>query len=255
MPRVAPIPMHQKSFRFREQCVYCGGPEETRDHVPSKLLLEQPLPPNSLTVPSCLTCNSGYSDDERYVRDALHHVGFGNYSQEKIAPGGVVARSLDHSPLLARKLERAHVGGEDGSILFQPELHRFERIMAKLAVGLWYGRYRGFVGASLFRCEAVEHTRSLSPELLHLTSLQGFARLAWPDVGSRRLHNAAETWLDQQAERRERVWTKVQANVFEYLFVPERSGQAGLFCVINCYDTVRGVVLCPPPPASNRSGQ
>jgi hypothetical protein len=125
--------------------------------------------------------------------------------------------------------------------------------MAKIAVGLWYARYRRFVGASLFRCEAVEHTRSLSPGLVHLTSLPGSAPLAWPDVGSRRLHHAAETWPDQQTERRERDWTKVQANVFEYLFVPKHSGQAGLFCVINCYNTVMGLVGCPPPPASNRS--
>jgi len=27
-------------------CVHCGGPDETRDHVPAKVLLDEPYPEN-----------------------------------------------------------------------------------------------------------------------------------------------------------------------------------------------------------------
>ena len=93
------FPRQQSLLRAPEVCIYCGAPADTRDHVPPRLLLEEPLPPNLLTVPACWKCNNGCSDDERYVRDALHLVGFGEISREKTAPGGVVARSLEHFPI------------------------------------------------------------------------------------------------------------------------------------------------------------
>jgi hypothetical protein len=32
--------------RLVNGCVYCGGPEETRDHVPSRVFLDPPYPEN-----------------------------------------------------------------------------------------------------------------------------------------------------------------------------------------------------------------
>src|SRR5579883_1837339 len=48
-------------------CVYCGGGTETRDHVPSKVLLDDPLPKNLAVVPACLSCNTGLSGDEYFA--------------------------------------------------------------------------------------------------------------------------------------------------------------------------------------------
>jgi hypothetical protein len=247
------LPRQQALLKLPDVCVYCGAPADTRDHVPPRLLLEEPLPLNLLTVPACRRCNNGYSDDERYVRDALHVVGFGEMSREKTAPGGVVARSLEHSPLLGQKMNRAHVAGENGRILFQPALDRFSRVMAKIGAGLWFGQYRRYMAASRFKCEAVEHTQRISSWLVDLASDRGKSpHSGWPEVGSRRLRCVAAAWPDQQVQRRPREWNKVQANVFEYLFVPKQPGQAGLLCIINLYDTVWGLVGCPPPPAEGR---
>jgi hypothetical protein len=43
----------------------------TVDHVPPKLLLERPLPPNLLTVPACESCNAGFKSDDEYTRTIL----------------------------------------------------------------------------------------------------------------------------------------------------------------------------------------
>jgi hypothetical protein len=52
-------------------CAYCGGPEETRDHVPPKGIFAG-LPKNQLiTVPSCWACNNGESKDDDYFRQAM----------------------------------------------------------------------------------------------------------------------------------------------------------------------------------------
>jgi 5-methylcytosine-specific restriction endonuclease McrA len=32
-------------------CVHCGGPDETDDHVPSKVLLDEPYPENLMVCP------------------------------------------------------------------------------------------------------------------------------------------------------------------------------------------------------------
>lgn len=52
-------------------CVYCGEPSNTRDHVPPKLLYPKPRPSNLISVPSCATCNSGFSKDDEYIRIAV----------------------------------------------------------------------------------------------------------------------------------------------------------------------------------------
>ena len=34
-------------------CVHCGGPSETVDHVPSKVLLDEPYPENLMAASAC----------------------------------------------------------------------------------------------------------------------------------------------------------------------------------------------------------
>ena len=53
--------------RFTGLCVYCGAEPETRDHVPSKVLLDEPFPDDLPVVPACERCNNRLSPDERYV--------------------------------------------------------------------------------------------------------------------------------------------------------------------------------------------
>ncbi len=47
-------------------CVFCGGSADTREHIPSRVLLEKPYPENLATIPSCYHCNNSYSSDELY---------------------------------------------------------------------------------------------------------------------------------------------------------------------------------------------
>src|SRR5260221_10101484 len=54
-------------------CAYCGGEERklTDDHVPPKLVLEEPFPDNLITVPACAACNRGFQRDDEYTRDMV----------------------------------------------------------------------------------------------------------------------------------------------------------------------------------------
>ena len=53
--------------RHTGMCVYCGTHPDTRDHVPSKVLLDEPYPPELPVVGACKKCNSSFSLDEQYL--------------------------------------------------------------------------------------------------------------------------------------------------------------------------------------------
>lgn len=56
----------------KSQCAYCGEQKKlTADHVPPKLFLERPFPPNLLTVPACAGCNRSFKADDEYTRTVL----------------------------------------------------------------------------------------------------------------------------------------------------------------------------------------
>jgi hypothetical protein len=58
--------------RSGAKCVYCGSAKNiTVDHVPPKLLLMRPYPPNIITVPACRTCNQSFQKDDEYARVVL----------------------------------------------------------------------------------------------------------------------------------------------------------------------------------------
>ena len=48
-------------------CIYCGGLPETREHVPSKIFLDEPYPSHLHLVEACTKCNLAYSLDEEYL--------------------------------------------------------------------------------------------------------------------------------------------------------------------------------------------
>lgn len=60
---------HRVVFQRRTymQCVYCEDIAYTREHCPSKVFLEKPLPTDLPVVPACKKCNNSFSSDELYV--------------------------------------------------------------------------------------------------------------------------------------------------------------------------------------------
>ena len=58
--------------RKKGLCAYCGQLKTlSNDHVPPKLLLDQPFPPNLWVVPACDDCTSSFKKDDEYTRTTL----------------------------------------------------------------------------------------------------------------------------------------------------------------------------------------
>ena len=114
-------------------CIYCGGPEETRDHVPCSVLLDHPLPENLPVVPACRACNQGFARDEEYFACLVEAVVSGTADPD-IVRRPRVAEILRRSPGLRARLEDARTM-ETGQPVFAIQPDRVRNVVLKLARG------------------------------------------------------------------------------------------------------------------------
>lgn len=119
--------------RLISGCIYCEGTSDTRDHVPSKCLLEQPFPDNLPVVGCCDSCNQNFSKDEQYFVCLIESVLCGSTNPEKIGRPSV-ARIMQNSPALRQRIENSKIE-VDCQIAFVPEIERINNVMLKLARG------------------------------------------------------------------------------------------------------------------------
>lgn len=112
-------------------CVHCGGPSETVDHVPSKVLLDEPYPENLMAAPACRKCNNGLSLDEEYLACLLECVIAGDAAPDKLRRVKIARILRENSSLLTR-LQRARTDGAEGPV-WAAENERVNRVVLKLA--------------------------------------------------------------------------------------------------------------------------
>ena len=201
-----------KNFGDKRQtafCAYCGGPTETRDHVPSRVLLDEPYPDNLPVVPACKSCNSSFSKDEEYlaclVECALRGVvGGDGIGRLKIR------RILQERPSLAARMERACTAA-DGHVLFGVEHNRVRNVVLKLA--------RGHATFELNEPQIQEpnsvvfiplHTISDEARRSFETPPSGSRLMGWPEVGSRAMVRLVESTPGYE-------WVAVQPGQYRYL--------------------------------------
>lgn len=119
--------------RLLRGCIFCGGPAETRDHIPSKCLLDKPFPENLAVVGCCYYCNQSFSSDEQYVACLIECVKCGTTDLNKLRRASI-RKILNQTPALKKRLEGA-LHQNSGSIAFVPEWDRINNVMLKLAQG------------------------------------------------------------------------------------------------------------------------
>lgn len=119
--------------RLVNGCIYCGGLEETRDHVPSRVLLDSPPPENLPVVWACASCNQGFSLDEAYLACLIESVIAGSTDPDHISRKGV-ASILRRTPALRARIEAAKTV-LNGRIQFDVEADRIRNVILKLARG------------------------------------------------------------------------------------------------------------------------
>jgi hypothetical protein len=191
-------------------CLYCGGATESRDHVPSRVLLDEPYPENLPVVPACDACNGSYSLDEQYFACLVECARTGSLDAVQRPK---IIRILRENPALAERISRARSGEQDVS--FSVELTRAQSVVLKLARG--HAAY-----------EASEVPRH-SPSHILITPLMSLDQAArdhfevvprsavWPEVGSR----AMQRLIVFGGDVTDAGWIEVQPEQYRYFVVAE----------------------------------
>ncbi len=207
-------------------CIYCsGGLEETRDHVPSRILLEPPYPANLPVVPACRDCNAGFSLDEEYFAALLECVLAGSTDPAKIRHERV-ARGLERNFALRERLESSK-REENGRIVFAVEEGRIRNVICKLAKG-----HATYELSTPYRAE---------PDLISWCPISEMTKDEWEDfdaahvggaineIGSRNMQRLLATQVLLESENGERIpmnllvndWIEVQAGRYRYQAIDE----------------------------------
>lgn len=206
-------------------CIYCGGSEETTEHVPSRVLLDEPFPDNLPTMRACRDCNNGFAKDEEYFACLLGAVIAGTTDPDRIDRPRV-ARILRGSPALRARIEsgRREAGGQ---VQFAIETDRVRNVLVKLArghVAFELGQVRREEPATiwwspiaLMSAEAREAFNAC-----HIVQLFG-------EIGSRGMQRTIEATLSLQHPDGQQStlgffvndWVHVQQGRYRYLAIDE----------------------------------
>lgn len=189
-------------------CVLCGNNTNSRDHCPSRVLLDKPYPENVPVIQVCKECNSQASLDEEYFACLVSCAMAGTADPEKM-PREKIKRILQRKPALRSRLEQA-MSIENGNVFFSIEEDRVTRVVTKLAKG-----------HALYELHEPCIEEPLMVECVPLSELTDVERdnfenppptRVGPEVGSRALYRLVEmnnsfgTW----------PWVVVQDGVYRY---------------------------------------
>ncbi|WP_445365671.1 hypothetical protein ACJJJB_02475 [Microbulbifer sp. ANSA001] len=214
--------------RLINECIFCGARADTRDHVPSKILLDAPYPENLPVVGACKTCNQGFSKDEQYLVCLLESALAGSTDPEEISRPSV-ARAMKRAPALKARIDAAK-STSNGRTIFHPEHERVKNVMLKLA--------RGHAAFELsqpcqdepihYWCGALESLTQDAREgfdAVHIQQLLG-------EIGSRNMQRmfTAELTLEEESGEHKHVqvivndWVDVQVGRYRYLAIDDING-------------------------------
>ena len=195
-------------------CVHCAGGTDTRDHCPSRLLLDKPYPENLPLLPSCTSCNRGFSFDEEYFACLVECARTGSIEAVQRPK---IRQTLEHSPALAARLMQARSVGDDGSIYFEADQDRVKNVVLKLA--------RGHAAFELSEPQYSEPSHIMFKPLHLLTAAerQHFETppgvSVWPEIGSRAMRRMVV--VEDVVFGPE--WIDVQPDQYRYLAVAEQA--------------------------------
>jgi hypothetical protein len=133
--------------RQKSWCIHCGAliaeTATNSDHVPSKSLLDRPLPPNTPQVEICRRCNNNFSLDEEYLVVFLSCAIAGSTDPDAHS-NRKVQRALRRNPALRARIESSKsisTSENAEEIIWHPEMTRVLRVVLKNARGHVYFEY------------------------------------------------------------------------------------------------------------------
>lgn len=214
--------------RLIDGCIYCGGLPGTRDHVPSRVLLDRPFPTNLPVLPACTNCNAGFLADEEYFACLLEAAMVGSADPDSVRRT-VVADILRRNPALRARIHAAK-RSTDGGVAFDVEASRVANVLLKLARG-----HAAHELSTLCR-ESPTHLSwgpisGLSAEQRESLD-EAYVVEMFGEVGARGMQRTLVTQIALEGPNGERItkdllvldWVDVQEGRYRYLAYDDASG-------------------------------
>lgn len=200
--------------RHYASCIHCGAAKTaafTRDHVPSKALLDRPFPDNIPTFDICAKCNNDLSRDEEYLKLIISCVFEGTCEPDELNDETVARALRRNGPMLAalRNARREHYSeGAGRQIVWLPDLSRLLPPLIKNARGHFIyelGEPANGEPVSAVACP-LQNLDQATRDTFESISIGA----GWPEVGSRMM-----TRLVSGADL-SNGWIIVQPGVYRY---------------------------------------
>lgn len=197
--------------RLKGSCVYCGARPGTKDHCPSKVLLDEPYPANLPVVEACGVCNQSFSLDEQYLACFLECVICGSTEPAALRRKNI-QRILAEAPRLAAEIQSTMAVDEAGTKFWHADMDRVRNVVLKLARGHLH-----------YEMSVHERDDPASVEIVPLTLMtpegQDFFEQPeagpldiWPELGSRAFLRAPPS-----GAQLDDGWQEVQEGRYRYL--------------------------------------
>ena len=133
-PRHLKIDERLKNSRSKGVCVYCGDRSGTRDHIPSKVLLDKPYPSQLPVVPACETCNQSFSLDEQYLACVVEVASSRSVDADALRRRKV-RRIMEKNRELRDRIRASRTTNGTASPVWVVERSRVRNVVRKLAKG------------------------------------------------------------------------------------------------------------------------
>lgn len=194
--------------RLGGTCFNCGALSETKDHCPPKVFLDRPYANDIIQVPSCTNCNSTASLDEQYLACLIEVTICGTTDPRKLLRHKI-SKTLEHAPALKQRLDEAAIV-IDGIYTLQPEFERVNRIIGKIAKGLW--SFENSQDAADMTADVQLSVEPLSQQQID-TFFAASHTQPWGEIGS---HGFVRSIIGHEPSEYGADWIDVQAGRFSY---------------------------------------
>lgn len=193
------------------KCIYCYEKANTREHIPSKIFLNEPYSNNLAILPACFNCNNSYSENEQYLACLIDYVQYKLYNL-KTVKRDKIKKAFTSRPHIKNQLEESTIYLDNGKLHYIEYNHnKIKDILLKLAIGhatyslsKIYFEEPNMINYKFFTELSNEEVNNFNEEILCDIS---------PEIGSRSFDNIA--FINGNIPLV--TWNIVQYNQYRYL--------------------------------------
>lgn len=128
-----PYLTYKKEGSFK--CIYCFKPANSKEHIPSKIFLDEPYKNDLAILPACKNCNKSFSESEQYVACLIDYIQT-KLSQNNNFKRKKVTDALRNRVTLLHELEESTFRNQNNEIEFiEYNIEKIEKIILKLSIG------------------------------------------------------------------------------------------------------------------------